>query len=277
VIRILVVAALVFAATGDARAQEKKPDPTVEQLRAELEKAKREAEFYKEQTEKLKKLLDEKKNAEVEPVKREAELQRVLAEKLAKELKEVQKRNFELEDGRVKLVLEAEEAKRQRLRAENEAKLARSSADEQTKKIEALFAKFGELKFALTDVKNTGEALTGEKAKKFEEALAKLAEFRAEAPKAPPMLPKNLRGKVTKVAGDLVELSIGIDAGLEKGVTLDLYRAEGGGKYLGTVVVREAAPKTAIASFKPARDVAINQLRPEELPKKDDEVIPQKR
>jgi hypothetical protein len=87
----------------------------------------------------------------------------------------------------------------------------------------------------------------------------------------------NLRGEVTDVADDLVTLSIGIDAGLAVGTTLDIYRTEGGPRYLGTVKITNALnlfPKQAIASFTPARNVPFERLRPEERPKKGDEVRP---
>ena len=88
---------------------------------------------------------------------------------------------------------------------------------------------------------------------------------------------KDFMDAVTDVAGDLVSLSIGIDAGLSVGTTLDIYRHEGGGRYLGTVKVTSALnlfPKNAIVTFIPARNVPFDRLRPEELPKKGDEVRP---
>jgi hypothetical protein len=75
------------------------------------------------------------------------------------------------------------------------------------------------------------------------------------------------------MVGDFVHINIGIDAGLEPGSRLDIYRESGGGQYLGTVVVTKSVyPKEAVAEFKPARNVPISQLRPEELPRKGDVV-----
>ena len=48
------------------------------------------------------------------------------------------------------------------------------------------------------------------------------------------------------------------------GSKLDIYRITGTGKYLGTVVVTEAGPKTAVCEFKPARNVPLDKLLPEE-------------
>ena len=75
------------------------------------------------------------------------------------------------------------------------------------------------------------------------------------------------------MVGDFVHISIGIDAGLEPGSRLDVYRESGGGQYLGTLVVTKALyPKEAVAQFRPSRPVAISQLRPDELPRKGDTV-----
>ena len=64
-----------------------------------------------------------------------------------------------------------------------------------------------------------------------------------------------------------------IDAGLEPGSKLDVYR-ESEGKYLGTLVVQGTSlrPKQAVATFRPARNVPLSQLRPDELPRKNDNV-----
>jgi hypothetical protein len=124
-------------------------------------------------------------------------------------------------------------------------------------------------------------------AKKFEETLAKLLELKKdglvplvrEIEKPPPPVLKSLRGEVIEVAGDVVKLNIGVDAGLEAGHVLDIYRADDRApRYLGTVKVTSKLnlfPKHALATFTPARNVPVEKLRPEELPKKGDQVRPQ--
>jgi RNA polymerase sigma factor (sigma-70 family) len=90
---------------------------------------------------------------------------------------------------------------------------------------------------------------------------------------APAPLPDHVRGTVTKVVGGFVEISVGQDAGLEVGSKLDVYRTAGDGKYLGTLVVATlSGAKGAVCEFKPARQVALDQLRDEELPRKGDTV-----
>jgi hypothetical protein len=75
------------------------------------------------------------------------------------------------------------------------------------------------------------------------------------------------------MVNNFVQISLGIDAGLEPGSRLDVYRESGGGKYLGTLVVTKSLyPKEAVAEFKPARPVPLAQLRPDELPRKGDTV-----
>ena len=86
-----------------------------------------------------------------------------------------------------------------------------------------------------------------------------------------------MRGEVTDVAGDLVTISVGIDAGIGVGTVLELYRTNGGGRYLGTVKVTDAFnlySKQAVVKFTPASGLALARLRPEELPRKGDLVRP---
>jgi len=86
-------------------------------------------------------------------------------------------------------------------------------------------------------------------------------------------VPENVRGSVISISKDLVHISIGLDAGLEQGTRLDVYRVSGdGGKYLGTVVVSTVKPKEAVGEFKPARRVPFDQLKEDELPRKGDTV-----
>lgn len=158
-------------------------------------------------------------------------------------------RNTFLEDQTTQRVLDAENAKREMVKAQNETKLAKSIAEDNAKKVD-------ELQALLSQYKSGGLTL------------------RQQFDKPPPPVLSNLRGEVERVEGDLVVLSIGVDAGLSKGTVLDLSRLSEG-RYLGTVKVTDLFPKQAIAVFKPARsDVPFAQLRPEELPKKGDQVKP---
>jgi hypothetical protein len=167
-----------------------------------------------------------------------------------KELDTIRARNTTLEDQTSLLVIRAEEAKRDMVRAQNERKLYQAVADENAKKAD-------ELQAQLLDLKSGG------------------ADLRRLMANRPPSVLPNLRGEVVRVQGDLVHLSIGIDAGLSKGTVLELSRLEGGGKYLGTLTVTDLYPKEAIARFTPARStIPFAQLRPDELPKKGDQVRP---
>jgi hypothetical protein len=173
-----------------------------------------------------------------------------------KELEGVRARNDLLENQRVALVVEAENAKKEEVKAKNAAKLALAIADDNAKKVEELLVKVNELKLS-------GGSGTATVLKTID--------------KPPPTVLPNLRGEVTNVSGDLVTLSIGIDAGLGVGSVLDIYRLDGGGRYLGTVKVTSALnlfPKQAIATFIPAQKVPLDRLRSEDLPRKGDEVRP---
>jgi hypothetical protein len=167
-----------------------------------------------------------------------------------KELDTIRARNTFLEDGTSQLVIKAEEAKRDMVRAQNEAKLAKSIAEDYAKRNDELAAQLSDIKTGGSDLKRLMER------------------------KPLPVL-SNLRGEVLHVQGDLVELSIGVDAGLSKGTVLDLSRLEGGGRYLGTIRITDLYSKSAVGVFTPARaNIPIAQLRPEELPKKGDLVKP---
>jgi hypothetical protein len=158
-------------------------------------------------------------------------------------------RNILLEDQASQRILEAEKAKQEMVKAQNQSKLYQAIADDYSKKIDELQAKIGEMKLG--------------------------PNLRAQLEKPPPPVLANLRGEVERVQGTLVELSIGADAGLSKGTVLDLSRLSGGGEYLGTVKVMDLFSKTAVAQFYPKRaNVPVTQLRPEEFPKKGDQVRP---
>lgn len=85
-------------------------------------------------------------------------------------------------------------------------------------------------------------------------------------------LPDSIRGTVTEFKDGTIRLSIGADAGLTEGAVLDVYRTEGGGDYLGTVVIQKVLPKGAVGAFKSKDGRPLNRLRPEQLPKAGDAV-----
>ncbi len=182
-----------------------------------------------------------------------ADLQFATEKATFSELKDTRDRNAKLEDDRVALVLAKETAERERLRAENEKNLQKAIAEDNGRRIETLTA-------LVTELRQTGGSGTATVLRTIE--------------KTPTPLPDNIRGTVLRdIAGDFVHISIGIDAGLEPGAKLDIYRETGGGQYLGTLVITKSVyPKEAVAEFRPARGVPVSQLRPDELPRKGDTV-----
>ncbi len=170
------------------------------------------------------------------------------------ELKLTRDRSNLLEDERQRLVLQKGDADRARIKAENEARLARAVSDENAKKLETLTA-------MVTELRQTGGSGTASVLRHIE--------------KVPAPVPENIRGHVLRnmQGGNLVHINLGIDAGLEPGSKLDVYREGGGGKYLGTLTITKSIlPKESVAMFTPARPVAISHLRPDELPHKGDTV-----
>lgn len=202
-----------------------------------------------------KKLQDDLAAADVKAIKLEAMVAAMTAEVAG-----VRKRNEFLENDRVNLVLSAENARREAVTARNSERLAQAIASDNSKKVEDLMARLSDLKAGSGSGTASGAVL------------------RAIDKPAPPILP-NLRGQVDGVSGDLMSVSIGIDAGLGVGTTLDVFRTsgDGGARYLGKAKVTSANnlfPKQAVMTFIPARNVPMGQLTPAELPRKGDLVKP---
>ena len=167
-----------------------------------------------------------------------------------KELDTIRSRNTDLENQTTGLVLKAEEAKREMVRAQNNARLSDMIARDYSKKIEDLNDRLAE-----------GRGSGGLRGPLLD--------------RPPPPVLGNLRGEVERVEGDLVLLSIGLDSGLSKGTVLEIYRLEGGGKYLGTIKISDLYQKQATAVFRPKDPkIPFAQLRPDEMPRKGDLVQP---
>lgn len=247
----------VAALDAELRRSQVREDLLLRQLAAERKTSQDLARQVKALTDSADKAVDEFKTlqkayeeGDVKAVQIQANVDRTL-----KELDTVRARNGKLEDQIVRLVLDIEAARRDKVRAENAAKLAQAIAEDNARKVEELAARVAELRA-------TGGSTT--------------AGILRQIDKPPPPVLENLRGQVNRVLGDQLEISIGLDAGLAPGTVLDLYRLEGGGRYLGTVKVTSAAnlfPKQAIVTFTPARgNVPLDRLSPAELPRRGDEV-----
>ncbi|MBY0459774.1 MAG: hypothetical protein K2V38_20840 [Gemmataceae bacterium] len=167
------------------------------------------------------------------------------------ELDSVRKTNDALQDDRVNLVREREQAFRDRLKAEGDARVQQARADDNAKKVL-------ELTDVVAQLRQTGGG------------GGTAAVLRTIDRAAPPVM-DGTRGTVKSVSGNLVQINIGIDAGLEPGSRLDVYRLANGGQFLGTLVVTKSIqPKEAVAEFRPARGVPLTQLRSDELPRAGD-------
>lgn len=201
----------------------------------------------------LDRLITAAATADAQVVKLQTSLQASL-----KELDTVRDRNNKLEVDRQELTITREQARRDELAARNEAKLQRTIAEDRARDNDDLRAQNAQLR-----------ATGGDNPQRI---------VQRSVERGPPPVPENLRGTVTAYdrarADDLVEISLGLDAGLGFGSELDIYRLEGGGKHLGTVVVINVYAKKAVARFKPASGLPIRRLRPDELPKVGDIVSP---
>ena len=171
---------------------------------------------------------------------------------LVDEVKKTRDRSNDLEKERVALVTAKEIALKDRQNFENQAKQATSDRLVAEGKIESLNTQIGELR-----------ASGGDPSKLLLNSFGR--------PPAP--LPEGIRGTVTAYKDGFVSVSIGIDAGLTQGAVLDVFRSEGGGQYLGTIVIERVYPKEAVATFRPAdAKRSVGKLRAEELPKAGDTV-----
>lgn len=175
-----------------------------------------------------------------------------------KELNIVRDRNNKLEVDRQDLTITREQARRDELAAKNESKLARQIAEDLSRQND-------DLRALNTELKATGGG-------RPDSIVARSVDRGA------PPVPENLRGTVIAYdranAPDLVEVSLGLDAGLTFGSKLDIYRLEGGGKHLGTLVVTNVYAKRAVARFEPASGRPLARLKADELPKVGDLVGP---
>jgi hypothetical protein len=202
-------------------------------------------------TRRLQKLYEE---ADVKAVQLQAS-----RDALIKEVSSVRARNEQLENERQRLIVAAEEARREAVRARIAERAAQFVAEQNAALVEELREKLRQLNRSLLAGGSTQSP-----------ALREL-----DKPPPPPL--PNLRGEVTAVAGDLVVLSIGYEAGLNVGTELELYRLQGESRYLGTVKITSPAnlyPKQAVATFIPARNVPFARLTPAEKPRPGDLVKP---
>lgn len=176
-------------------------------------------------------------------------------ESAIKEADTIRARSNKLEDERIQLAVKKEQAERERLEAQNDMKLAVSRQEGAERLLELAQS---ELKELIAQGGGGGKPLLG----------------RGVLGKDAPAPAEGTRGTVTEVKGDFVKLSLGIDAGLAAGMTLDLVRMETG-TYLGTVTVSASNldPKQSVATFKPKdANRPLARLRPDELPQVGDQV-----
>jgi len=160
-------------------------------------------------------------------------------------------RTAALEDEKVLLTIAREVALKDKQAAENQAKQSNAEKVLADRRVEDLTAQ-------LTDARATAGGTNG--------SLLNSA-------KPPAAVPEGFRATVTAAADGYVVVSLGIDAGLTVGATVDIFRDGEGARYLGTVVIDRVYPKQAVGVFRPADPKrTFKQLRPEEQPKVGDTV-----
>lgn len=180
------------------------------------------------------------------------ELQTTL-QTLEDELKRTRERSNALEEERVRLIALKEKAENERQGAEIAGRVAAAEK-------EVALTRYEEVRAQLADL---------------ESRMAGGGRVAGGAPipgvKPPPPVPEGLRGTVEYYQDGYAFISVGLEAGVAPGQTLDVYR---GPTYLGTLTVTASVKaKDAIVKFNPAdRTRTPAQLRPEQLPKKGDTV-----
>lgn len=164
----------------------------------------------------------------------------------------LQDRVNRLEEDKIKLTVTTEQAVKDKQAAETLARQAQADKLIAERKAE-------ELASALADEKvNRGGSLAGG--------------TNLFTPRPTPV-PEGVRGTVERYDSGYVVINLGIDHGVTKGATLDVYRTGTDAKYLGTVVIDTAYPQAAVGTFRPSDPRrSIRSLRPDELPKTGDRV-----
>jgi archaellum component FlaC len=93
-----------------------------------------------------------------------------------------------------------------------------------------------------------------------------------------PVAPVGLRGTITKVDEDrgtiYLEMTPGLDAGIQKGMTLDVQRLVPAGRYVGKVTITIVTNKGAAGTFTPATPGA--PVTGEAKPRAGDEIVASK-
>lgn len=69
-----------------------------------------------------------------------------------------------------------------------------------------------------------------------------------------------VKGKIEKVDGDLVQINLGTDAGINKNHTLEVYRVTPEAKYLGRIRIVDASKNQAVGRLVPAGNTATRSL-----------------
>lgn len=173
---------------------------------------------------------------------------------------EALRRSVGLENDNTSLIIARTTAERERIAAESARRRAEGIADTLSRRVEELGSLVASLRQSGGDPRRDVERFGGA---------------------APVPVPENLRGTVTHVQdkdpqtgiqGELIQISLGIDAGLQRGAVLDVQRESNGGKYLGTLVVDTVGPKYAVGVFRPASGQPFRRLKADEFPKVGDTV-----
>ncbi len=159
--------------------------------------------------------LIQKQKLQADESKRLLELRQREGDEFAKFVRELQ----------TKLLASQDEAKR----AKEEALVAEARANLLQARIDLLLAQVREStqKAAVAEVKN------------------KVNPPKREPVANPPVI--KVDGKIEKLAGDLVQINLGTDHGLEKNHTLEVYRLQPEAKYLGMIRIVEVSATSAIA------------------------------
>ncbi|MGL4423464.1 MAG: hypothetical protein ACRCZF_22600 [Gemmataceae bacterium] len=162
-------------------------------------------------------------------------------QKLEMQNDDLQKRLSEEERARNDAVVAAERAKADALKADLDKKAALNRADGLEQNL----------------LKTTDELMD-----------AKAGRTRQGVGAARTAPPEDFKATVTSVDGDLVEIDLGLNAKLQKGAQLNVFRVKPQGKYLGTIVIIQVDPFGAVGRFTPP--VGVLKAAADDLPRKDD-------
>jgi len=157
---------------------------------------------------------------------------------------------------------------------DQQLKESNAQLDAMTRKAKDAEAKMEDAILEAKSFKQQSDRLTT-RLQETNDRLQELVQGGGKSLQGAPPAPENFRGTVRAYKDGFVEITPGLNAGLRAGTILKIQRLEGGGKYVGTLVIgSDLNPDRAIGTWR--QPANIKKPVGDDLPKVGDEVVPNK-